>query len=179
MAGYKGYSMSNNAVAAYADGEKPKSKWTKSVMLDAIKEAAKEYGIVMPKSIDKLKKDDLFNCYFKSSSWHHTSKEYNKTIFYSLASEWLEMYSEDDIKRIIEESKAIRKEKQDLERRVKASWIEWKGTRRHPKAIEHEGIGTIRGDWFFDEDGGRHKVSGKYFEYPRRVELRREHETIV
>jgi len=29
MAGYKGYSMSNNAVDAYNNGEKPKSKWTK------------------------------------------------------------------------------------------------------------------------------------------------------
>lgn len=30
MAGYNGFSMSNNAVAAYEDGEKPLSKWTKA-----------------------------------------------------------------------------------------------------------------------------------------------------
>lgn len=29
MAGYNGYSMSNNAVAAYENGEKPLSKWKK------------------------------------------------------------------------------------------------------------------------------------------------------
>lgn len=28
MAGYKGWAMSNNAVAAYENGEKPLSKWT-------------------------------------------------------------------------------------------------------------------------------------------------------
>lgn len=27
MAGYQGYSMSNNAVQAYKHGEKPRSKW--------------------------------------------------------------------------------------------------------------------------------------------------------
>lgn len=30
MAGYQGYSMSNNAVQAYKQGEKPRSKWTKA-----------------------------------------------------------------------------------------------------------------------------------------------------
>jgi len=29
MSGYDGYSMSNNAVDAYENGEKPISKWTK------------------------------------------------------------------------------------------------------------------------------------------------------
>ena len=41
MAGYNGWSMSNNAVAAYEDGEKPLSKWTKADIFDAIKEQEK------------------------------------------------------------------------------------------------------------------------------------------
>lgn len=36
MAGYNGYSMSNNAVTAYSNGEKPLSKWTRSAILTAI-----------------------------------------------------------------------------------------------------------------------------------------------
>lgn len=36
MAGYNGYSMSNNAVAAYQNGEKPLSKWTKKEILNQI-----------------------------------------------------------------------------------------------------------------------------------------------
>lgn len=36
--GYSGYSMSNNAVAAYEDGEKPLSKWSKSDIILAVAE---------------------------------------------------------------------------------------------------------------------------------------------
>ena len=37
-AGYHGYSMSNNAVAAYDNGEMPLSKWTKSAILNELVE---------------------------------------------------------------------------------------------------------------------------------------------
>lgn len=37
MAGYDGYSMSNNAREAYEYGYMPKSKWTKATMIEAIK----------------------------------------------------------------------------------------------------------------------------------------------
>ena len=36
MSGYYGYSMSNNAVEAYENGERPLSKWRKSDILEAI-----------------------------------------------------------------------------------------------------------------------------------------------
>lgn len=36
MAGYRGFSMSNNAVDAYNSGEKPFSKWTKSEILKEV-----------------------------------------------------------------------------------------------------------------------------------------------
>lgn len=42
MAGYHGYSMSNNAVSAYADGEMPLSKWTKAEILDACGDKAEK-----------------------------------------------------------------------------------------------------------------------------------------
>lgn len=38
MAGYSGWSMSNNAVDAYSNGEKPLSKWTKADIFDTIEE---------------------------------------------------------------------------------------------------------------------------------------------
>lgn len=38
MAGYHNYSMSNNAVQAYNTGEKPLSKWTKAVIIEALLE---------------------------------------------------------------------------------------------------------------------------------------------
>jgi len=59
MSGYAGYSMSNNAVAAYDDYKMPASR-------------AKNY----------LGLKDLGG--ISESEWHHTSKEYNCTDFYDL-----------------------------------------------------------------------------------------------
>lgn len=36
MAGYHNYSMSNNAVAAYENNEKPLSKWTKQEIINQV-----------------------------------------------------------------------------------------------------------------------------------------------
>ena len=55
MAGYNGWSMSNNAVAAYEDGEKPLSKWTKADIFDAIK----EQEIELKCSIESLRKKGI------------------------------------------------------------------------------------------------------------------------
>ena len=52
MAGYNGFSMSNNAVAAYEDGEKPLSKWTKANIFDTIKDTE----IELKCSIEKLRR---------------------------------------------------------------------------------------------------------------------------
>ena len=39
MTGYNGWSMSNNAVQAYEDGEKPLSKWTKKTLVYELADA--------------------------------------------------------------------------------------------------------------------------------------------
>ena len=41
-AGYHGYSMSNNAMAAYADGEMPLSERSKEAVLNAVADIDKE-----------------------------------------------------------------------------------------------------------------------------------------
>lgn len=51
MAGYNGWSMSNNAVEAYSNGEKPLSKWTKADIFDTINDTEVELKC----SIEKLK----------------------------------------------------------------------------------------------------------------------------
>lgn len=82
MAGYVGYSMSRNAVAAYNDGEKPLSKFTKkdyTFFCEVVKESL---GLeVKPMTLKEFKKFVEENC---ESSWHHTSKMYNKTYFYDV-----------------------------------------------------------------------------------------------
>lgn len=86
--GYVGSSMSENAVFAYEQGEKPKSKWTKAAMLAAIADYCSEYEIELSEEakvfIEGLKKDDLFKYFFEYKSWHHTNKYANATDFYGL-----------------------------------------------------------------------------------------------
>ncbi len=85
MAGYNGYSMSNNAVAAYSNGEKPYSKWTKSAFNTEISNMIINGDLpeeIIPE-IEKLKVTELKQ-FLVASSWHHTSCKYNRTMFYSI-----------------------------------------------------------------------------------------------
>lgn len=56
MAGYKGWSMSNNAVAAYENGEMPISKWSKKEIIKRIEEAVYYEEIELQCSLEELKK---------------------------------------------------------------------------------------------------------------------------
>lgn len=80
--GYIGKSMSVRAKRAYDSGEKPKSKWTKQEMLEAIyNETDSDYIYsILKKCSSKV----LFENCFTQSSWHHTGALYNETNFYSL-----------------------------------------------------------------------------------------------
>jgi len=86
MAGYKGWSMSNNAVSAYNEGMMPLSKWTKKAIIN---EAADEgftsdHLKLMEKMTLKQLRDD---CLEDSGEWHHTSMLFNKTEFFKLKDE--------------------------------------------------------------------------------------------
>ena len=60
--GYVGLSMSENAKAAYEDGEMPYSKWTKARMITAIKDCCYDNDLKFDESIVRsMKKDDLFS----------------------------------------------------------------------------------------------------------------------
>ncbi len=74
--GYNGYSMSNNAIAAYANGIKPISKWNA--------QDAKEFGEIIGVKV-KLKDLKEFLLAYGEKGYHHTSSYYNETKFYSLA----------------------------------------------------------------------------------------------
>jgi hypothetical protein len=81
--------MSENAVYAYENGEKPKSKWTKKAMLEAIEGYCNESGLPYEGQFSKMKKDDIFRELFHWTSWHHTGKYANETDFYGLDEEKL------------------------------------------------------------------------------------------
>lgn len=52
--GYSGFSMSNRAVEAYENGEKPISKWTKTAFFEELNENLQDYNIIAEK-INALK----------------------------------------------------------------------------------------------------------------------------
>lgn len=106
-AGYDyGKGMSNNAVSAYKKGEKPKSKWTREEILKGVSALfdnptaydKREYGDFISRKdevmgiVRKLPLARLKEVLLIKSSWHHTSKYYNTTDFYSLPSDISELY---------------------------------------------------------------------------------------
>ena len=72
MAGYADdWSMSNNALDAYARGLRPRSKWTKADILDALPADARAYL-----KLDEYPLEFLREYFLEVEEWHHTSKHY-------------------------------------------------------------------------------------------------------
>ena len=169
MAGYNGWSMSNNAVAAYEDGEKPLSKWTKADIFEAINEQEVELKC----SIEKLKKlpvKVLKEVCLTYSSWHHTSNHYNKTDFYSLDVEEIENLTDDKIEGLLSDYKADKKAKsKPLEEKWECAFLEWSGSRKHPVATEVIEEGTIKGNWFYRKDGSKKKTTANGFRFIEKI----------
>ncbi len=103
--GYNGYSMSNRAVIAYDNGEKPWSKWNKKELIQDILTINSNLDENLLKKINLL---NLKNEFLEYSSWHHTSKFYNITNFYSLNLEWIKSTDNNDLKRIIDNQNAAK-----------------------------------------------------------------------
>lgn len=168
MAGYYNYSMSNNAVSAYADGEKPLSKWTKSEIIETLVSEG-----VSSEKIDLIKKLSAkavkYHC-LRRSSWHHTSSHYNKTDFYEVFPDFVESESIEIIKGWLvsdqKEKESLKSKPIPQPKKAKVVYLEWGGTRKHPKAKEITAIGEITADgkWFIE--GGccnKHSTSARGF----------------
>ena len=172
MSGYCGYSMSNNAIAAYNSGEKPMSKWTKVTILEEIKCAIGE-GLVLQVSLEglaQLPATELKARFLFQSSWHHTSSYYNETNFYALDWDSLEKVTEEQIKSWKSTAKAKRQAKKQEEARWECSFLEWSGSRKHPKATRITEEGVIKGNWFYRKDGSKKKTTANGFEFVRRLD---------
>lgn len=172
MAGYKGFSMSNNAVAAYEDGEKPLSKWTKADIFEIIEDEDRE--IKLKCSIDKLRKlpvKILKDICLTYSSWHHTSNHYNKTDFYSLDVKAVESLTDERINELIAEYKADKKtESKPSEEKWECAFLEWSGSRKHPVATEVIEEGIVKGVWFYRKDGSKKKTAANGFRFIKRIQ---------
>ena len=130
--GYSGYRMSNRAVEAYGNGEMPLSKWTKAEMISAIRNIDEEKA----KALSKVKVSILRDTLLHNSSWHHTGKYFNETEFYSIDTDKLSELTLADIEELAKRDTG-KKEPEEVSR-IKGDfyYIEWTGTRNHPKANE-------------------------------------------
>jgi len=80
--GYSGYSMSNRAKEAYASGEKPLSSWRKEDILEELGNVEELEPLM--EEFKKMSLTELKDKFLTNSSYHHTSKFFNTTNFYSL-----------------------------------------------------------------------------------------------
>ena len=120
MAGYSGFSKSNNAVEAELSGLFPASV------------LAKKIG-VSTAAIKAL---------LEVAEWHHTSSYYNKTYYYDIEDA---MAIIDQLKAY----KSEKAQEEDLGL-CKINFIIWGGSRSHPKPnkITTETNATKKGDWY-------------------------------
>ena len=169
MAGYKNFSMSNNAVSAYDTGEKPLSKWTKTEILSEISRLVKSGDLELGCSMDLLKKlpvNELKNAVLKRSSWHHTSSHYNKTDFYSISDSKCAALTNAEIEErinFLKKQPKVKPSEKPAPRIAECTFLEWSGSRAHPKATKITEIGEIKGNWFFRSDGTKKSVTAKGF----------------
>lgn len=131
MAGYVDHSMSNNALAAY------------------------NYGLVPASKIPGIPAA-LVKKYCRYEEWHHTSSRYNMTEFYNPAKVraifGLETSEDWDVNpsavAALAAHKTASKSAPTVHQNCHVEWLEWSGTRNHPKATECSADGcsvTVKG----------------------------------
>lgn len=169
MAGYKDYSMSNNAVFAYGNGMRPFSKWTKKEILQMLKAkhvvSTEHMNIFTKMTLAQLK--DAVLCY---EEWHHTSSYYNKTDFYRV-----DYDPKMDYTIFLKEVAQDKPKEEESEEVWLCKYLEWGGSRNHPTVKEHMAYGVVKGDWFYFIPTGensvrRKKVSGNGFQKIKRFD---------
>lgn len=157
--GYSGYSMSNRAVEAYEDGEMPLSKWSKEMIIKKVV----EYDHFTKEELKKYTKKVLAKYFLERSSWHHTGKFCNETDFYSINSKRAENGAIDDL----EELKKCYKETKKVEKlevkKAKVKYLEWSGSRSHPKATEVEDYAVIIDNWAYFTGGNKKSLASNGF----------------
>lgn len=102
MAGYSGFSMSNNAVNAYNNGEMPLSKWSKKIIIAAIEDLNINLNFDIS-LLNKLTVKELRYHFLESAGWHHSSKFYNCVDFYKINEDNLAEITNQKIENIIKQ----------------------------------------------------------------------------
>lgn len=161
--GYSGYSMSNRAVDAYEDGEMPLSKWTKKMIISEVV----EHEHFTEEELKKYHKNVLAEYFLFESSWHHTSKFCNATDFYSIDEDIAKEGSIKELEEIKKRYTPERKPKKEIKkleaRKAHITYLEWVGTRVHPKATNVDAYAVIIGNWAYLENGKKKSICSNGF----------------
>lgn len=153
MAGYSyEYGMSNAALDAYENGNKPLSKITAQDLKLAGWRGTKAEAIRLAKS-----------GFWRPSEWHHSGGTwYNRVDFYDPA-ELVEAWEEASAD---SRSVALAQDAPTEEKRVAGEYKLWGGSRKHPTVVGHESFtGTLRGNWIHLDGGGRKKATGNHIKW--------------
>jgi hypothetical protein len=131
VSGYCGFSKSNRAVAAESAGRFPASVVARKLRLPV--EFVKSVG---------------------TSEWHHTSGWYNCTDYYDLQ-EVAEYAATEEGKAELEALRQKPAKASKTHHNVRVEWLEWAGTRSHPRAIERKAEGCT----VVDDGGAFYKIT--------------------
>lgn len=168
--GYSGISMSNNAVAAYASGEKPISRWKKQDIIKELK--SRNVSDEFIKAASYINLSVLKNFLLYKKLYHHTGMRFNETDFYALKDIPLDKEA-DLLQEMVMLQKEYKKNKDGKNLRNKSNkstskfilaeieYMKRTADGKHSYTISGEGI--INGDRCYLKDRHRKKVSGKDF----------------
>lgn len=157
MAGYADdFSMSNNAIDAYDRGLRPRSKWNKADILNALPADARTYL-----QLDQYPLEFLREYFLEVEEWHHTSKHYNQTDFCRPSVvDWATSTLEDvqDLYRVwAQRQQKAQAMKTAAPRKARVTYTHWTDKRTHRTVTEYA---LVRGSWIYTQSGLRKRADG-------------------
>ena len=154
MAGYSyEHGMSNGALDAYENGNKPLSKITAQDLKWAGWKGTKSDAVRLAKS-----------GFWQPCEWHHSGGTwYNRVDFYDpvdLVDAWENADNAECLNALKKEEAAPE------EKRVRGEYTIWGGTRRRPRVVGYEAFtGTLKKNWIHLDGGGKKKAGGNHIEW--------------
>lgn len=154
MAGYADdWSMSNNALDAYDRGLRPRSKWSKADILDALPAEARTYL-----KLDEYPLEFLREYFLYPEEWHHTSKLYNRTEFFRprLGSD---SDTPEDVHDLylhwLQRQQKVQAAKTAAPRKAHVTYTHWIDKRHYRTVTEYA---LVRGPWIYTQSGLRKRA---------------------
>lgn len=172
MAGYNGYSMSKNAVYAYATGEKPFTKWTKSDLIEEIENMIECQELDTKLTLDEFAKLPTYvlKTLLSWSSWHHTSSKFNKTDFFSVSEDSVINLDKEAVERLMlfhtEQLKQKKSKTDNSFYFAEVVFGVWGGTIKRPTLTDVYSDALIVGNWAYllnDFTISKKRIDGKHF----------------